>query len=281
MPRTSRKSRTQRAGLVFPVARIGRELRGEWQRGTHGGRISVGASVYFAAVLEYLTAEVMELAGNFSHNTLKKKRIVPRAIAAITFQDEEFQRLLRGSIFPDSGSFPLHLPTTETLGISQKAASVVAAGVSTTPQKSSKGVNKKSGQKVGNAISKTKIESSPSITKSPSMVKKGLTKKPSKGSINVATPAVSNLGCSWQYQEGKQWKDYETAAIPVVEAAYQDWLKNPFIDVRAVKSGQWKYQVDFNQKTQTNVQHDSHTSRSIRRVPPMREKEAAIEGMKK
>ena len=47
-----------RAGLTFPVGRIGRYLR----RGKD--RVGAGAPVFCAAVLEYLTAELLELAGN-------------------------------------------------------------------------------------------------------------------------------------------------------------------------------------------------------------------------
>ena len=68
-------SRSAKAGLQFPVGRIARYLkRGRWAE-----RIGAGAPVYLAAVLEYLAAEVLELAGNAAKDN-KKSRIVPRHI---------------------------------------------------------------------------------------------------------------------------------------------------------------------------------------------------------
>jgi hypothetical protein len=43
-----------KAGLQFPVGRIGRYLK----QGRYSKRIGTGAPVYLAAVLEYLAAEV-------------------------------------------------------------------------------------------------------------------------------------------------------------------------------------------------------------------------------
>ena len=54
------KSRSTRAGLQFPVGRVHRMLR----KGNYAVRVGAGAPVYLAAVLEYLSAEVLELAGN-------------------------------------------------------------------------------------------------------------------------------------------------------------------------------------------------------------------------
>lgn len=67
------KSRSSRAGLQFPVARIHRLLR----KGNYAERVGTGAPVYLAAVMEYLAAEVLELAGNAARDN-KKSRIIPR-----------------------------------------------------------------------------------------------------------------------------------------------------------------------------------------------------------
>lgn len=56
-PKKKPVSRSVKAGLQFPVGRIGRYLK----KGRYAQRVGTGAPVYLAAVLEYLAAEVYSL----------------------------------------------------------------------------------------------------------------------------------------------------------------------------------------------------------------------------
>ncbi|XP_003468823.1 histone H2A type 1-A [Cavia porcellus] len=99
--RAKARSRSSRAGLQFPVGRIYRLLR----QGNYAERIGAGAPVYLAAVLEYLTAEVLELAGNASHDN-KKTRIIPRHLQLAIRNDEELNKLLGGVTIAQGGVLP-------------------------------------------------------------------------------------------------------------------------------------------------------------------------------
>ena len=95
------KSRSSRAGLQFPVGRIHRLLR----KGNYADRVGAGAPVYLAAVLEYLTAEVLELAGNAAKDN-KKTRIIPRHITLAVKNDEELNKLLGAVTIASGGVLP-------------------------------------------------------------------------------------------------------------------------------------------------------------------------------
>ena len=94
-------TRSKKAGLQFPVGRIHRMLR----KGLYAERIGAGAPVYLAAVMEYLTAEVLELAGNAARDN-KKTRIIPRHLQLAIRNDEELNKLLNGVTIAQGGVLP-------------------------------------------------------------------------------------------------------------------------------------------------------------------------------
>ena len=94
-------SKSAKAGLQFPVGRIARYLK----KGKYATRVGAGAPVYLAAVLEYLAAEVLELAGNAARDN-KKTRIVPRHIQLAVRNDEELSKLLAGVTIAAGGVLP-------------------------------------------------------------------------------------------------------------------------------------------------------------------------------
>lgn len=95
------QSRSAKAGLQFPVGRVHRLLK----KGNYAQRVGAGAPVYLAAVLEYLAAEILELAGNAARDN-KKQRIVPRHLQLAIRNDEELNRLLGDVVISQGGVVP-------------------------------------------------------------------------------------------------------------------------------------------------------------------------------
>lgn len=111
--RKTRSSRSSRAGLRFPVGRIHRHLR----KGNYAERIGAGAPVFLAAVLEYLVAEIIDMAGKASHlwkkaKKAKKAKIIPRHVLLAIRGDDEMNKLLsqvtlaQGGTLPNLAAFP-------------------------------------------------------------------------------------------------------------------------------------------------------------------------------
>ena len=120
------RSRSSKAGLAFPVGRVHRLLR----KGNYAQRVGAGESirsgscasfifdwwitskrhlsgapVYLAAVLEYLAAEILELAGNAARDN-KKTRIIPRHLQLAIRNDEELNKLLGHVTIAQGGVLP-------------------------------------------------------------------------------------------------------------------------------------------------------------------------------
>ena len=88
MKKVTYKTQSSRAGLVFPVGRIGRYMR----QNKYCSRVSIDAPVFIAAVLEYLCAELLEAVGEECKHE-EKKRIQPRHFELAIRKDDELNRL--------------------------------------------------------------------------------------------------------------------------------------------------------------------------------------------
>ena len=99
--KTGGSGRSKKAGLTFPVGRTASLIKS----GRYSSRVGKGAPVYLAAVLEYLCAEMLELAGNASRDN-KKKRITPRFLTLAIRNDEELNKLLSGVTIASGGVLP-------------------------------------------------------------------------------------------------------------------------------------------------------------------------------
>ena len=93
----------KKSGLIFPTGRIGSLLR----KGRYARRVSASAGVYAAAVLEYLTAELLELSAKAVVQSKKKsKRITPRAITLAVRHDADIGSLLKDVTLSRGGVVP-------------------------------------------------------------------------------------------------------------------------------------------------------------------------------
>uniref|UniRef100_A0A452Z9Y6 Histone H2A n=3 Tax=Triticinae TaxID=1648030 RepID=A0A452Z9Y6_AEGTS len=130
-PKKKSVSRSVKAGLQFPVGRIGRYLK----HGRYAKRVGSGAPVYLAAVLEYLAAELLELAGNAARDN-KKNRIIPRHVLLAIRNDEELGKLLAGVTIAYGGVLPNINPVLLPKKAAAAATKEPKAGTTKSPRKS-------------------------------------------------------------------------------------------------------------------------------------------------
>ncbi|XP_068950872.1 core histone macro-H2A.1-like, partial [Petaurus breviceps papuanus] len=146
--KSTKTSRSAKAGVIFPVGRTLRYIK----KGHPKYRIGVGAPVYMAAVLEYLTAEILELAGNAARDK-KKGRVTPRHILLAVANDEELNQLLKGVTIASGGVLPNIHP--ELLAKKRGSKGKLEAIITPPPAKKAKSlsqkkpVSKKAGGKKG------------------------------------------------------------------------------------------------------------------------------------
>lgn len=111
-------SQSKKAGLIFPVGRVGSLLR----RGQYARRVGASAAVYAAAVLEYLTAELLELTTKAAASAGGKKkatRITPRTLTLAVRHDEDLGALLQNVTLSRGGVLPA---VSKALSKQQKGA---------------------------------------------------------------------------------------------------------------------------------------------------------------
>ncbi|XP_008824511.1 histone H2A-Bbd type 1-like [Nannospalax galili] len=83
-------SRSTRAELQFPVSRVDRFLR----EGNCAQRLSATAPVFLAGVLEYLTSNILVLAGEEAHSKCRK-RITPEHVCQVVQNNRDLLKLFQ------------------------------------------------------------------------------------------------------------------------------------------------------------------------------------------
>ena len=94
-------SMKEKTGVTFPIPRVQRLLK----RDRLNQRIARSSAIVMTAVMEYITSEILELAGSVAVDG-HKKRIVPRHISLALMQDDELAKIVSGSIIHEGGARP-------------------------------------------------------------------------------------------------------------------------------------------------------------------------------
>ncbi|KAH7447906.1 hypothetical protein KP509_01G126800 [Ceratopteris richardii] len=183
-------SKTVKAGLQFPVGRLRRYLK----KGRYAKRVGSGAPVYLAAVLEYMAAEVLELAGNAARDN-KKSRIIPRHIQLAIRNDEELGRLLSGVTIASGGVRPyIHQVLLPKKSSSEKAEKS-SERAEKLPKKSSSEKAQKSSEKAEKSSSEKAEKSSEKAEKAQKSSEKAQksTKEPKSSNKSLQGEPITKM----------------------------------------------------------------------------------------
>ncbi|CAM4525809.1 unnamed protein product [Caretta caretta] len=113
-PQANSKSQFSREKFQFPVDHIEKMLR----KGHCIKRIKGGALVYLAAVIEYLTAELLAQAGNATRDD-PRRCITPQHLRLAIRRNKDFHKLLLGSDAVFQGGI---LPNSQAMLLKTKSS---------------------------------------------------------------------------------------------------------------------------------------------------------------
>uniref|UniRef100_A0A1I7YJF1 Histone H2A n=1 Tax=Steinernema glaseri TaxID=37863 RepID=A0A1I7YJF1_9BILA len=116
-------SKSSRCGLAFNIGRMDTRMR----KGNFAERVSPGAAVYLTAIIEYMTAEVLELAGNAAMDN-KKMRVNPRHLMLAIRHDDELNKVLGHITIAQGGVVPSVHPSLLNRKNSRKGSEDEPAG---------------------------------------------------------------------------------------------------------------------------------------------------------
>ena len=109
MSKSKKVSKSAKAGLNFPVNRVSKLMR----KGKLANRFDSKASVFMTAVLEYLSTEILDLAGD-SCKDLNQLRINPKHISLAVRNDDDLRQIL-ANVTISEGHYTNPLTTTSNL----------------------------------------------------------------------------------------------------------------------------------------------------------------------
>ncbi|XP_032282380.1 histone H2A-Bbd type 1-like [Phoca vitulina] len=94
-------SHSMRAELQLPVSRVDRLLR----EGRYAQRLSSSTLIFLTGILEYLTANILELAGQEARNN-HKMRITPEHVQRALGNNQHLSRLFENNTYSQVEAVP-------------------------------------------------------------------------------------------------------------------------------------------------------------------------------
>lgn len=302
LPGRKRITKSMRAGLEMPVARVHTGLRIKSTPATKSSasdddeedddakvsikplRIAQVASIEMTAALEVVVRTLLQRSfAKLSGLCGEAKRIEAEHVEAVLEEDEDIVELRENleehkakdcnnpsssSSSSSSSGSPVSGPAGSKKrhrdGTPGKADKTDKSEPKRKKPSSSKGfeAKQKRMQQIRLMIADDADPSPPATPSSSS--------SSSSATVAVASPQASGKKDQqrgkWEYFDNG-WNPYSPPASEVLEDEWQEYASNAHRrDVRSVKSGNFRYFVDFTLMKQTNVDHANHTQRDIRRV---------------